>query len=504
MPSTQTRTKLKAFQFIEGTPALEDRKRREEEKENLPIERRTKETPRASKVVDTIEPRASQTPKLVQSKTCPLPPPSTPATRLPLADLVGNVEDARRNAPKPIVSPEEQLCWHGSQPVNTPLPRKRKRARSSSPVGASQEEPKIDQTVKNLDTPQADPATELWTRYTHSKGTPTANKGTAFAHLINESSPRSSASAGNVSGLRRWTSCGVEFPASTRKRRRIGSTLAADQGDKADVFNAPSSDGMFQAQPQKSKMAGMLQRMRESIFHQQPKLSSSELPSSSSPLPDTGDRHPEPVDSPLQQRYAREQRADTMDTMGGGMEAVEEEHSLEEAPRKSSGSSDEFGDDDFDTEMVEALDISQRVPEQSEDHISMSIKPFIPVPEIPRLNLETSAAPAADTGSDDEFAVDDEDLFAADLEKVASLYDCRPVIESEEVSDLPAEPVPNTPTRNVRTSVINLVEDDDSDEFGDDLDADDLEAAEVAATQGANTVCRSQTTTNLPFHLRHE
>ena len=63
--------------------------------------------------------------------------------------------------------------WRGSQPANTPVPRKnRKRAHSSSPVGPSQDESRLSARKAGLTTPQADPASELWTRYT-SKKTPT-------------------------------------------------------------------------------------------------------------------------------------------------------------------------------------------------------------------------------------------------------------------------------------------------------------------------------------------
>ena len=178
MPSAQTRTKLKAFAFIEGAPTLESLRkreaekaekenlpvhegapateslrRREAEKENLPVPFKAKETPKASKVVDNVGQKPAETPKLGQSKS--FPPPSTPAARLPLADLVANAEDSRtRNPPNTNVSPDEQLCWRGSQPVNTPMPRKRKRSKSSSPA-PSQDEQRYEIVIKETNTPLA-------------------------------------------------------------------------------------------------------------------------------------------------------------------------------------------------------------------------------------------------------------------------------------------------------------------------------------------------------------
>jgi DNA replication ATP-dependent helicase Dna2 len=90
---------------------------------------------------------------------------------------------------------------------------------------------------------------------------------------------------------------------------------------------------------------------------------------------------------------------------------------------------------------------------------------------------------------------EDEDEFAADLEHVASLYDTRPIVSPSQgatYDDVQANPsaVANL---SATVPVIDLV-DDDSDEFGDDIDVDVFAAAEVAATQpSANTVRRTRT-----------
>lgn len=332
---------------------------------------------------------------------------------------------------------------------------------------------------------------ELWNRYTNNKGTPSANKSVAFAHLINESSPRSSATAGSVSGLRRWASCGVEFPASTKKKRRIHAVLGADKGRTEDVFNAPSSDGVFQGQQpaETSKLAGMLQRMRESISKPQSRISS-QIPSSSSPLPEP-ERHIPPAESPLQRRGRDEdQHAETSETVGGAFGGANEDEAMDEA-RRSSGSSDEFGDADFDSEMVDALEISNKPPEPVENRVSVPTEPVDPGPDpSPRVSMP-APVPANDADSDDEFGLDDEDIFAADLEKVASLYDNRPE-ESPQDNEAAADAVAGDAlATNTAPAppVINLV-DDDSDDFGDDIDTDVFAAAEVAATQAPATTVR--------------
>jgi len=496
MPSTQTRTKLKAFQFIEGAPVVGTGKEREAEKENLQAAQGKtstidgmKRAPHTAKDVG----KAAVTPKPATSKTCP--PPSTPAMkRLPLADLVGNIDDSSRHAPQPIVSPEEQLIWRGSQPMNTPLPRKNKRrARSSSPAAPSQEDPSLDAVKKDLTTPQADPAMELWSRYTSNKGTPSANKSVAFAHLINESSPRSALAAGSVSGLRRWASCGHEFPASTRKRRRTHGVFQGEQVHAEDVFAAaPSSDGAMLGQPTKSNIASMVQRMKECVSKSQPRISS-QLPSSSSPLPDAGDRHVESSGSPLQRR-AQEPDAETSETLQVEDNIVEEQDVVEDDEPRTCPS-DDFGDDDFDSEMVDALDGPPQ-PAQAAQETSYVTVPTEPVPP-PLQHQHAAVAQTGNAESEDEFGMDeDEDDFAADLEHVASLYDNRPMASQSQKAISPVTESNAHPATRMSAPppVIDLVDDDDEDEFGDDIDVDVFAAAEVAATQTpANTVRRTST-----------
>lgn len=507
MPSTQTRTKLKAFQFIEGVPSVESIKQREAEKENLraapgkvpkPIE-----TPKANRTARDAG-NMNKTPKIPTVVDCP--PPSTPATtRLPLADLVGNVDDSSRNVPLPTASPEEQLIWRGSQAVNTPLPRKnKKRARSSSPVGPSQEESRLDPNRPDVTTPQADPVMELWSRYTNNKGTPSANKSIAFAHLINESSPRSAAAAGSVSGLRRWASCGVEFPASTRKKRRTHGVFQTEKEVSEDVFaEAPSSDGAMFGPPARPNLASMVQRMRECVSKSEVRPST-QLPSSSLPLPQVGNQNSS-SGSPVQRRL-RDQGLGTSETLQHGSPSLLEDLNEEDEPinpqepeqgeqtepappQASRDSSEDFGDDDFDADMVDALDVSPQEVAQSvhsASHLAQSHQSVNALPQSP----QAAVAPAK-IGSDDEFGMDDEDDFAADLEQVASLYDTRSLDPLTADSAPTADKGLPAATDTALVTVINLTDDDD--EFDDDIDADEFAAAEVAATQApANTVCEAR------------
>ncbi|KAF2019074.1 hypothetical protein BU24DRAFT_111950 [Aaosphaeria arxii CBS 175.79] len=511
MPSSQTRRKIKGFAFSHGAPSSQELRKREAErarrkaeertgqsdhqpqntttthmnialvasqdKENMSMPSKAKETPKTARMVQIAESKTSITPRLEKSNTCPFP--STPATRLPLADLIGNADDTNRRLPQPVQSPDEQLCWRGSQPVNTPQPRrKRKRARSSSPVGGSQDEVQFPAITTDLDTPQADPAAELWNRYTSTKGTPSTKKGVAFAHLLNDPSPRSSADAGSVSGLRRWTSCGAEFPTSATKRRQPPGAFRAKKDDGEDVFSAPSSDGVFKPPPKKSRLAGMLEEMSQSVARPSPRIATSDIPSSSSPLPDNIDRRAHPS-SPLQ-CHAQDDCV-ASETLRVHEEPPKQEEVIANPEQSFSASSDDFGDDDFDAEMVEALDISQRVEESAHHDLpSPSRQQGQLPPRIPQPNLP---APASEI-SDDEFGLDDDDLCAADFEQVASLYDARPVLATQDAEH--ANEVASRGQENTGPAEVIVLDGGDDEDFGDDdIDADDFEEAVQIATQSA-------------------
>ncbi|KAH6614857.1 hypothetical protein C7974DRAFT_402787 [Boeremia exigua] len=488
MPSTQTRTKLKAFQLDESLALDPDKENR------LDRTATAAATPKTSKVARDIE-DAFETPRLPPKRS--FPPPSTPGTRLPLSDLVGNTDDTSRHASLAVLSPEEQLFWRGSQPANTPVPRKnRKRAHSSSPVAPSQDDARLSARKPGLTTPQADPATDLWSRYT-SKKTPTVTrKSVAFAHLIDESSPRSAAAAGSVNGLRRWASCGVEFPASSKKRRKTHAVFQADhEDDTEDLFAAvPSSDSVMQGHASTTNLASIVKRMKQSISNSQ-----EQPPSSSSPLPENGQPLLGFPESPLKRHSPRQaidadafdlpqtdeyMPADDLVTEDQELPEERNESQLLEVEHESSASSDDFGEVDFDTDMAEAVNAGTLATETT----SSRVHPSVPVEDAP----VPVAAPPVPADSEDDFGIeDDDDVFAADLEQAASFFDDRPL-----ASSAPKAPL-EVPSNASAIPVIDLVN-DDSDDFGDDIDPDEFAAAEVAATQTpvTNTVCRTRATRN--------
>ena len=169
------------------------------------------------------------------SRECP----QTPVGRLPLAELIAGGEDKRHE--RLDFTPMERVLWSHSQqkisgkssPKNSVSGKGAKRARSSSPIHSPHDD-KIrlagaDQSLDlqplqtYLKTPQVDPANELWTRYsmrTRFDG----HSNEALASLLPSSSPQTPARhfrGRELGGLRRSYSCGIEWPTSISKRRKV-------------------------------------------------------------------------------------------------------------------------------------------------------------------------------------------------------------------------------------------------------------------------------------------
>jgi DNA replication ATP-dependent helicase Dna2 len=242
----------------------------------------------------------------------------------------------------------------------------------------------------------------------------------------------------------------------------------------------------MQGQALSTNLASIVERMKQSISNSQ-----EQPPSGSSPPLDTG---PAPIvdpESPLKRHTPRDAvEEETSGILQVENCAVEDElvtedqdlsercegSQLAEEQQQSCASSDDFGEVDFDADMADAAIAGTLETEASQIHPSVSAEP---------------APPLAD--SEDDFGIgDDDDIFAADLEQVASLFDNRPLESPTQL-----DPVPETAPAVSAVPVIDLVN-DDSDDFGDDIDADEFAAAEIAATQtpATNTVCRARTSLN--------
>ncbi len=510
-PSSHTRSKLKAFQFIEGRPSGYHDEEHAEDKENAPD---------PDEDSTTVEEKHSavrlpaQVPALVQSRTFP---PSTPATRIPLADLIGNAEDVARRAGMLAISPDEQIVWLNARSPSgsrTPVRRPRKRAQSSSPVTSSQNETSyffqanqdagdVQNTNQASRTPQIDPAAELWSRYavnTTTKDTAAAIQAPAFAHLIEDSSPHSSGTASSVNGLRRWASCGLDWPTSKAKRRKTNSSHNRQAAQ--NTFEPIDEDETVESEkPKKSKAGLLVERIQETLA----KASQAEAPrrpSSSSPLPETGSFSDAPPASPLQHLTPIPEDGEDEIRRSGSRERSEIVAEDPATPGKSrQGSSSDFGSDgDIDIDMLEAIESASGTA--------------VPTVELQPVQEQPAAVESHQTNEPDSFAEDlaggepakqsihglnesfdefgdDGDLFAADLENLASLYDTRPDLTPSKQSEPPShiarqdESHMQPDAADVTTNydqTVDLVSSED--EFGeDDIDVEQFAAAEAVATQ---------------------
>ncbi|KAJ8105467.1 hypothetical protein OPT61_g10159 [Boeremia exigua] len=164
------------------------------------------------------------------------------------------------------------------------------------------------------------------------------------------------------------------------------------------------------------------------------------------------------------------------------------ESQLAATPHETSDSSDDFGEVDFDTDMADAVNVGTLETETSRSSHQH--------PSIPRESVSTlAAAPVIPIDSEDEFGIEDDDEVFADLEQAALLFDDRsPELPLQ--AEAPLKPAPAVS----QIPVIDLVN-DDSDDFGDDIDPDEFAAAEVAATQTPATNTSEQDTRAIQRYL---
>ncbi|KAF8473909.1 hypothetical protein BDZ91DRAFT_712801 [Kalaharituber pfeilii] len=255
--STKTKDKLDTFAFKKPTPLSTprtssqgastengaDQSRNNNDNEN---ERKHESTLVPNLVEDGYSSPGKEPPKThTPSRVCP----QTPAPRLPLKDLVKTSEDGKPPFSN-VTSPEERIVWqvsprstpHAASQI-TPVP-KRKRARSSSPIGspmaavtpvseqlASHRGPK-----KPPKTPHADPANDVWQRYSSTSNVRPANQP-LLARLLSGETPKGL----NLSPLRRSYSCGPDWPPARLKRRRTTSTETENQD--AEELDKAAEDG---------------------------------------------------------------------------------------------------------------------------------------------------------------------------------------------------------------------------------------------------------------------
>ncbi|KZF18835.1 hypothetical protein L228DRAFT_54207 [Xylona heveae TC161] len=512
--STQSRSKLKAFMFEDShgsvTKPNAAHQFEVQDKENLHSWNPD------GHVEDSTHVQSVPVEGPKTGKECP----QTPGPRLLLAGLLGNNEDATLSSSQAKDStPHERVYWDHSRrspkssnlgsSFDTPLPKIREegRTRTPSPISSSRPDKKIKaanrresldlQTLQDsLKTPQADPATELWNRYTVKTGmknSPSASPVPPFAHLIEASSPHCG-SALPRGLLRRSLSCHNEWPTSASKRRRIKGPQ--EEKDNNDVF-ASGSPGKERSKL--SRVSMLMDRIQES-FTKEGMTGDPAEPSSSSPLPDRSDSLFVPPPSPLQRR-AQTTGADSSKSAAALYQR--EEIAMKSLARDET----EMNPNRYAKHHPKALasDAGGEAINENNANVNVSVM------------SAAQSAPNEDYGEDimealvesDDFGSDEDDLFTADLEHMAARYDqseeflSDPPVHTLDTLPQPATETGTNPAKSIsqKGSTHAIIDHSSDDEFGeDDIELEQFVAAEVAATQASRPSSNHQNFVRLHVH----
>lgn len=400
------------------------------------------------------------------------PYPSTPSARLPLGEVDCNASHIHQPA---ILSttPEEYIGWStllspkGDGLLDFTGGKKLKRNRSSSPLRSSQGEPghvcgvkparQLGNAPNSLRTPRADPATDLWMKYTTDKANPNGDvkpRPLKSVSLLEQSSPRlhGEDSTRKVGGLRRWASCGVEWPTSRAKRRK---TKAGARGERPNLLQKHAN---IQEMEKKetlttSKLGFLVERMQETLARNMD-ADNAPAPSSSSPFPKAGEAQAAESKSPCQHLGQGAKRSNMCENNHNDYDPEKRRLINFKSFRKS------------DNCYMEAESHQKKAP----------------------LTHSAAAASEKDVSKTESDDFSEEGFFACELESFASLYDNRPDDVAEELSakrfedeKISIEKVESTKEIRRTDPTVHLSSDDDY--GGADIDAEQCAAVEAIATQ---------------------
>jgi len=363
-------------------------------------------------------------------------------------------------------SPSERLLWHndgGSSfaAISPMLARRgKKRARSSSPNGSSPSNSKLDtpavdvnQLKQALRSPYADPAMELWDRFSlsgTSNATPSGMANPALAHLMASSSPRPAkdgAVTHGESSLRRAISCG-NWP----KRRRIEKVDGASPSNRFRQGRAMTSKN--------SMVSALLETVTDEITKSDALQARQEAMRSPSPTKRTTRGHD--AGSPTRRRAAASRPQGGTVSSGMGSEP--------KPGLQSQDSPSEYGDDDFDEDIIMELDASL-LPSAELRDATLGVRQV----EVCEPVALATTRQESSTDVDDEFDDLDDDIFAEAEDLVAEM-------NSKQLSQLEG-----TGQSGKGRDDPGGGQEETEDPYGDDFGGDfDFEAAELAATQSVH------------------
>ena len=529
--SSQSKAKLKAFQFHQEESSSQKSTVTEEdqgaEKENI-----SNDVPQSTPAQIHPPPQpSSQRSTEREPRDCP----QTPIGRLPLSELLASGDDNRQ---KLAFTPMERVLWENSPQSslnNNSMPpkKKRKRAHSTSPSSSSKNEktahftgskqPKDPQALQQaLETPNADPADDLWSRYSlhtrENQHSPLAPDTLPFPSLMRSSSPQTPAPhLQRDSGLRRALSC-IEWPTSMAKRRKVHHS----NSQRAPVAFASLDDSAEKAKI--SRVSLLVEKMHSDLLkqHKIEGYSSSE-PAKSSLAALKDDSSGKGSSSPCNQHIVEDVvNVLSQAAMENEVPVPSEDTTAEnEEPTccKAEDASSDFGDEDLDYNMLEATNtdsdrtrtnaaimFTPGISNQPTSHDRHEFEQDVTLDVIVHRgsnfesNLDVSKSRAQnvvvrtnqhDEAKPDEFDDDDGDLFAADLEDVFAKYDTQSE-QAKGITDKHVRPHPpdkghvakntdhvSTDTSRIKTETVVEILSDEED-FGDESE---FEQMCVEATQ---------------------
>ncbi|KAK3901632.1 hypothetical protein C8A05DRAFT_34693 [Staphylotrichum tortipilum] len=439
----------------------------------LPVSAKTKSKLQAFQF-DAAPDRDADTTSRPASPPAPPPPgagapAATPAGRTAWQDLLTKPDAPADNE---NLSPSERLLWRSNHDSSYPLafspllPRKgRKRARSSSPISSPASKhatPAVD--VKKLTlvlkTPRADPALDLWDRFSVPNGgtaSPSGLTNPLLAQLLVSSSPRpgdGTAAVGSAIGraigserpLRKAISCGSHWP----KRRKV-ERAELDMGEASAAESRPNSKS-FMVSALLDTVNGEINKSASAQFQQKSpscRPSQRRSPTTHDPARQPSSSRRRPGSSPL-----------AMKSTGVIIR--------EGVAKPSSGdkASSDYGDD-FDDETL--LELDANILAQGDDSTIVASPQEL-----------SHQDPLLQKAVDQDFAEfdDDDDLFDGAEALVAE-------VEANHETKVLNQAQPQSP-RSSETWGGDKGGDDDA--YGDDDFGDiDFDAVELAATQASRT-----------------
>lgn len=399
-------------------------------------------------------------------ETASLPAPkkgaTTPVNRLVWQDLVGTVEAEEEEEG----SPNERIGWDTKEDIQhrlklspvMPGKRGKKRARSSSPVSspASHSKPRVpavnvEKLSRALKSPHADPALELWDRFSLNGSTTVAPLGvmnSTLAQIMVSSSPRPSRIAGE-GGLRRAISCGENWP----KRRRVERAEAAKPVE-ITVEESPS----------RSSKSSMVNALLQSVTGELNRSKAIQARQDALESPSRKKKSSQPVaqipSSPTRRKTSSRPSPPIIAAKSMPIaEILEPEETLV-------GNSSDYGDDDFDDDTL--MELGASIGQSCGEPVKESVVPLADTGQA------QDQQPSRESESfDDEFNDMDDDIIAAAEDLITQIDETHTLVQPGITAQKDS-----TPTSD------DLAEDIYGDDFGGDFDFD---AAEMAATQSASS-----------------